>query len=276
MTSITTLLLQAAISLLLLVQGNPNVDPALREQAIRVANQAIKTATAERSAVVRPTSVPTSFPLPIPSTRDDTRPHNVPIIESVNGKGGFGVGNDNYILGRNFTTAQTVYLKSVHLQTEQNDNNIKIFLSSILINDTRMNIFVPDSVIRGTYNLYVENQFGTSAPYYVGDIGTNRDSLSVDLKVKDPYNTAHSYNWTDAYVDEPIAIDSGATVSLKWTVTEDNATCTVSQNGKYIAWGKSDTMTTAPITTDTTFILECSNYKRTLMNKDSVQVNIKG
>jgi hypothetical protein len=65
MTSITTLLLQAAISLLLLVQGNPNVDPALREQAIAVANQAIKTATAQQSFV-------NPFLNPLPATHNTT------------------------------------------------------------------------------------------------------------------------------------------------------------------------------------------------------------
>ena len=64
MTSLTTLLLQAAISLLLLVQGNPNVDPALREQAIAVAKQAIKTATAQSGSVSGPSVIP------LPATND--------------------------------------------------------------------------------------------------------------------------------------------------------------------------------------------------------------
>lgn len=50
MTSITVLLLQTAMTLLLLVQGNPNIDPALKTQAIVAANQAIKIATKQSGA----------------------------------------------------------------------------------------------------------------------------------------------------------------------------------------------------------------------------------
>src|SRR3989344_5670497 len=54
MTSITALLLQAAVSLLLFVQANPHLDASLREQAITIANQAIKVATEQVGE--RPTS----------------------------------------------------------------------------------------------------------------------------------------------------------------------------------------------------------------------------
>src|SRR3990167_37242 len=55
MTSITALLLQAAVSLLLFVQANPHLDASLREQAIEIANQAIKVAT-EQVGERKPTS----------------------------------------------------------------------------------------------------------------------------------------------------------------------------------------------------------------------------
>jgi len=45
MSSLAILLLKSAVSLLLLVQANPNADAALRAQAIEIANQAIRVAT---------------------------------------------------------------------------------------------------------------------------------------------------------------------------------------------------------------------------------------
>ena len=45
----SSLLLQTAITLLLLVQGNPDIDPIVRDQAIVVANHAIQVATDQQS-----------------------------------------------------------------------------------------------------------------------------------------------------------------------------------------------------------------------------------
>ncbi|MBI4086647.1 PKD domain-containing protein [Candidatus Kaiserbacteria bacterium] len=61
MTSVTALLLQAAISLLLFVQAHPSLDASLREQAIEVANQAIRVAT-EQPTVKHDTPLPKVAP----------------------------------------------------------------------------------------------------------------------------------------------------------------------------------------------------------------------
>jgi hypothetical protein len=54
MTSITTLLLNAVVSLLLLIQGNPNIDSSLRDRVIFVATQAIKTIATTSTTTVIP------------------------------------------------------------------------------------------------------------------------------------------------------------------------------------------------------------------------------
>jgi hypothetical protein len=87
---------------------------------------------------------------------------SAPIITSVNGKGGFSTGDSNYILGQGFGTVREVYLQS--------SGGTKTSLSYTLVDDTRLNVVVP-SVFGGTYQLYVTNQAGTSAPYSVGWIG---------------------------------------------------------------------------------------------------------
>lgn len=154
MASITALLLQTAMTLLLLVQGNPNIDPSLRDQAITIANQAITTATED--AANRPTPSPTS---------------QRPIIDSVNGKGGFGTGDSNYILGKNFATVTDVWLA--------NNKRVKTTLGWGFDSDTRINVSVPNSLPKDTYYLYVKTKYGTSIPYWVGSIGTNTSGITV-------------------------------------------------------------------------------------------------
>lgn len=186
--SVTILLLKTALSLLLLVQGNPNVDPALREQAITIANQAIKTATEDEAK--RQSAVPTYL--------------KRPVIESVNGKGGFGTGDNNYVLGKYFTTSKNVYLQSNHGK--------KIYLDYVPVDDTKLSdVRVPDWIERDTYDLYVENKAGRSAPYSVGNIGTSEKGGAIITVV---------YPNGGEILDNSGAKDSGLIGYITW-VTSD-------------------------------------------------------
>jgi hypothetical protein len=87
----------------------------------------------------------------------------VPVISSVNGKGGFGTGDSNTVYGQYFSNAKEVYLTS--------SNGTKIPLTYTVQSDTAINVTVPN-VIGGYYTLYVVNATGViSSPYNVGYLG---------------------------------------------------------------------------------------------------------
>lgn len=164
MISVTALLLQAAISLLLFVQANPGLNASLREQAIEVANQAIKVATEQTT---KKPDAPQS-----PEDRVVLSPH-IPIIDSVNGKGGFGTGDSNYILGKYLTTVRDVWL--------MNKEYVKTVLWWRFDSDTRINVSVLNVLPKDTYYLYVKTAYGTSIPYWVGSIGIGTSTPSITV-----------------------------------------------------------------------------------------------
>ncbi|MBI4086646.1 PKD domain-containing protein [Candidatus Kaiserbacteria bacterium] len=104
----------------------------------------------------------------------DANTAKTPVITSVNGKGGFGTGDSNSIFGKNFSTVTYVYLKGRHEIDYGKDGSGKggIHLGYTIVDDTRLNVDVP-YLVKDTYYLYVENQSGTSAPYFVGTIGAH-------------------------------------------------------------------------------------------------------
>ncbi len=98
-----------------------------------------------------------------PATVTTSQASPVAMISSVNGKGGFGTGDSNYILGQYFSNAKEVYLTA--------SNGAKISLTFTVSSDTRIDVPVP-SLAGGYYTLYVVNATGAiSSPYNVGYLG---------------------------------------------------------------------------------------------------------
>ena len=228
MTSITALLLQAAISLLLFVQANPHLDSSLREQAIAIANQAIKTAT-QQTTVPQPQTPSHTYEKPVSSSSQK------PVITSVNGKGGFGTGDSNYILGENFATVTDVWL--------QNNKRVETALGWGFDSDTRINVSVPNSLPKDTYYLYVKNKAGTSVPYWVGTIGTSETSVP-SITVTSPNGgekwrpgEVHRITWTSANVENVVIYLYDSNISGSGStnyITKNNLSVSATQG--YYDW----------------------------------------
>src|SRR3989338_1240731 len=166
MTSITALLLQAAISLLLFVQANPHLDASLREQAIAIANQAIKVAT-QQSAVPQPQTPSHPYEKPISSSSQK------PVISLVYPKDGY----TWYLEDQNFefdwstsdfgSSAIFVYLKTSddkYIPVAQSVPNTGSYILPKLVP-------APGSVVQaftpGSYKAVVCGQFETKKTYAV-------------------------------------------------------------------------------------------------------------
>src|SRR3989344_2324386 len=166
MTSITALLLQAAVSLLLFVQANPHLDASLREQAITIANQAIKVAT-QQSTVPQPQTPSHPYEKPISSSSPK------PVISLVYPKDGY----TWYLEAQNFefdwstsdfgSSAIFVYLKTSddkYIPVAQSVPNTGSYILPKLVP-------APGSVIQaftpGSYKAVVCGQFETKKTYAV-------------------------------------------------------------------------------------------------------------
>jgi hypothetical protein len=86
----------------------------------------------------------------------------LPMITSVNGKGGFGSGTDNYALGQNLSTVNQVYLTA--------SNGSITNLTFTIVDSTRINLSIP-SLPGDTYTLNVKNPTGLLGSYFVGPLG---------------------------------------------------------------------------------------------------------
>ncbi|MBI4086645.1 hypothetical protein HY416_01535 [Candidatus Kaiserbacteria bacterium] len=207
MTSVTALLLQAAISLLLFVQAHPSLDASLREQAIEVANRAITVATHQLDSGIVAGENPEIPPIPGPDIP-------LPVITSVNGKGGFGTGDSNSIFGEHFDEVTLVYLQRTAGVGIRGENSTEsIYLKHTIVNDARIDVVVPDWLAKDAYYLYVQNPAGASAPYFVGTIGTSVKGGAVVMVV---------YPNGGEQLDNSGAKDSGLIANIKWTSAYTN------------------------------------------------------
>jgi len=130
MSAFATALLQAAMSLLLLVQGNPSIDQATRDNAIKVANQAVQVATSELAE------------------RNNVSPVSGPKIKSVN--------NDNQVVSGQPATIRGLNLsvKGGLTSVYFDGKKIEILRSQESGGEFFVEVSIPNNIM-GKYQLYV-------------------------------------------------------------------------------------------------------------------------
>lgn len=141
---------------------------------------------------------------------------SAPSISSVNGKGGFGIGDSNYILGQAFSLVKEVYLQS--------SGGVKIPLSYTLVDDTRLNVVVP-TISNDNYYLYVVNQAGVGRPYSLGYLGATPLPVISSVNGKGGFgpgdsNSIYGQNFSttkEVYLQS----SGGIKTSLSYTIAGD-------------------------------------------------------